>query len=231
MALDTSFGKVRYFNDWLTRVKLAAASNDAEFVTNRDTDGAVAEINEQRNGALRITVATTDGRDTNVFGPPIWRTDQGGPVILEMRCTLITSLADGETYIGWTDDDGTDEMPITLSTADVVTTNASNAVGFAFTGAGTADWKAVSVNGDSDGAVTRLNTFGATTPVVGTFQTFRLVINEDGDADYFIDGIFHVREDAAVSASTLLAWSMGIQSGGAARSLDNDYVYISAGRV
>ena len=125
----------------------------------------------------------------------------------------------------------TDENPMTLSTADVLTSNATNAVGFAFTGAGTADWKAVSVNGAADGAITRCNTGGATTPVLLTWQTFKVVLNQDGDADYYIDGVFHVREDAAVSVSTLLAVGIAQQEGGTARSTDVDYIYVSAGRL
>ena len=50
-------------------------------------------------------------------------------------------------------------------------------MGFAFTGAGTADWKMVSVNGDADGAVARANTGGATTPVLTTWQTLKVAIN------------------------------------------------------
>lgn len=227
-ATDTGFGIVRYFDDF---VRLVIDSATASLYTVRaDSGGTAFAINEQHNGAIRGTGDGTDGDVTSIFGPPLWRADSGGPLILEQRVTLITSLANGEEYIGWSDDDGTDENPITLSTSDVVTTNASNAVGFAYTGGGTANWKGVSVNGDADGSVIALNAGGATTPVLTTWQTFKVVINQDGDADYYIDGTFHGREDAAVSASALLAPCVVQQDGGAARSTDIDYLYISAGR-
>jgi hypothetical protein len=57
-----------------------------------------------------------------------------------------------------------------------------------------------------------------------------VVINADGDADYYIDGIFQVREDLAVSPTTLLNFFVAQQDGGAARSTDLDYIEVWAGR-
>ena len=225
---DTSFGMVRYFDDFHRKVIDSATAS--LYTVNSDTGGTAFAINEQHNGVIRGTGDGTDGDFTSIFGPPIWRADAGGPLIFETRATLITSLANGEEFIGCSDDDGTDENPITVSTTDVVTTNASNAAGFAFTGAGTADWKMVSVNGDADGSVARANANGVTTPVLTTWQTFKLAINRDGDVDYYIDGVFQGRENAAVSPTTLLAWAVAQQDGGAARSTDIDYVWISAAR-
>src|SRR3990167_4618803 len=125
---------------------------------------------------------------TLLFGEVQWRADNGGPLMLEMRVKAVTSVADGETYAGFSDAT-TDENPITLSTADALTTNASNAAGFTYTGGGTANWKAVSVNADADGAVIACNVGGVTTPVVGTWQTLKVVINSEGDARFFINGI------------------------------------------
>ena len=149
--------------------------------------------------------------------------------MLETRVKAVTSVADGETYVGFSDAT-TDENPITLSTADAITTNASNAAGFTYTGAGTGSWKAVSVNGDADGSVITCNVGGATTPVVGTWQTLKIVINSEGDARFFINGIDQGEELLAVSPSTLLNSAIALQSGGTARSLDVDYIEIIAGR-
>ena len=88
----------------------------------------------------------------------------------------------------------------------------------------------VSVNGDGDGSVARANTGGATTPVLTTWQTFKVVLNVDGDAQYYIDGINHGGELLAVSPTVLLNFAAALQSGGTARSVDVDYVEIWAGR-
>jgi hypothetical protein len=215
---------VHFFDDFL-----GDTINLDLYVVNVSSGGTAFAINAQHNGVIRGTGDGTDGDITNLYCPPQYRADAGGPLTLEIRATLITSLANGEEYIGFSDA-ATDENPINVSTADVVTTTASNAVGFAFTGAGTADWKAVSVNGDADGTVTRCNVGGATTPVLTTWQTFKVVINADGDADYYIDGIFQVREDLAVSPTTLLNFFVAQQDGGAARSTDLDYIEVWAGR-
>ena len=224
MPTDTSRGFVHAFDDFL-----GDTINLDLYVTNADAGGTAFAVNVQHNGVVRGTVDTDDGDITNIFGPVQYRADAGGPLTLEVRATLITSLADGETYIGFSDAT-TNENPITVSTTDAVTTNASNAAGFVFTGAGTADWKMVSVNGNADGSVARANALGATTPVLTTWQTFKIVLNQDGDADYFIDGVEQGREDAAVSASTLLNFAAALQSGGTGRSLDIDYREVWAGR-
>ena len=224
MPTDTSRGFVHEFDDFL-----GDTINLDLYVTNADAGGTAFAINVQHNGVIRGIVDTDDGDITNIFGPVQYRADAGGPLTLEVRATLVTSLANGETYIGFSDAT-TDENPITLSTTDAVTTNASNAAGFAFTGAGTADWKMVSVNGNADGSVVRANVNGVTTPVLLTWQTFKVVLNADGDADYYIDGVEQGRENLAVSPSTLLNFAAALQSGGAGRSLDIDYREIWAGR-
>ena len=72
---------------------------------------------------------------------------------------------------------------------------------------------------------------GATTPELTTYQTFKIVVNADGDADYYIDGVFHARENLAVDPDVLLNIFVCQQDGGAARSTDLDYFYLSTGRV
>jgi len=103
-------------------------------------------------------------------------------------------------------------------------------VGFTYTGGGTADWKAVSVNGDADGTATRCNVGGATTPAVGTWQTFKVHVNADGDADFYIDGIWQYTEALAVSPTTLLNIFVAQEEGGTARSVDIDYFEVWADR-
>ena len=226
-ATDTPRGKVRLFDDFLRKV----IDTTHLYSANADTGDTQFEVNEQHNGAIRGGVAGTDGNIANVFGPPMWKAEAGGPLLLEVRAALIAALDDGETYLGFTDDDGADEMPLSVSVADALIAAASTAAGFAYTGGGTPDWKAVSVNSDSDGVVARCNTAGETTPKLGVWQTFRIVITDDGHADFFINGIFHHREDNAVPPTTLLGFGAAIQSGGTARSLDIDYVFVEAGRV
>jgi len=226
MATDTSFGKVRSFDDFNRK----AIDTTNLYTSNTDGGGTAFAIQTLANGVVRGTVDTDDNDITNLFGVVIYRPSAGGPLIFESRVKAVTSVADGETYIGLTDE-VTDENPITLSTADVQTSGATNAAGFAYTGAGTANWKAVAVKGDADATPVACSKGGATTPVVGTYQTLRAVLNEDGDADYYINGIWQARIDNAVTAATLLCDAWAVQSGGTARSLDVDYKLVECGRV
>lgn len=224
MPGDTTKGKIHFFDDFL-----GDTINLDLYATNADTGGTAFAINTQHNGVIRGTGDGTDNDLTNIYGPAQWRADAGGPLTFEARVTLITSLADGEEYIGLSDE-ATDENPMTVSAADALTSTAANAVGFCYTGAGTADWKAVATNAGTDGTVTRCNVGGATTPVVGTWQTFKVVVNVDGDADYYINGVWHVNKQLAVAPATLLNIFVCQQDGGTARSTDIDYWEVWAGR-
>lgn len=223
MPVDTSKGLIHFFEDFL-----GDTINLDQFVVNGD-DGTAGAINVQHNGVFRITGDGTDSDIENIYGPAQWRADAGGPLTLEVRATLITSLADGETFIGFSDA-AVDEEPFSVNTADALTSTSSDGVGFCFTGAGTADWKAVSTNADADGTVTRLNKGGTTTPVLTTWQTFKLVVNQDGDVDFYIDGVNHYREDAAIAPATLHNWFVSMVDGGTVRSLDLDYIEVWASR-
>lgn len=226
MATDTSFGKVRNFDDFC---RVAIDSTNLWNV-NADGGGTAFAINAQANGVVRGTSDGGDGDITNLIDSVIYRASAGGPLVVEWRAKAVTSLADGENFIGITDAI-TDETPIQVSTADAQTDAATDAAGFCYTGAGTANWKACSVKNGTSNTPVACNWGGATTPVVGTYQTFRIVINADGDADFYINGIWQARIDNSVTAGTLLTPHLGFETGGTARSWDADYRYIECGRV
>lgn len=226
MANDSGKGTVRFFDDFNRK----AIDSTNYWSTNSDSGGTAFAINDQANGVVRGGVDTTDNDITNLFSPVIYRATAGGPLTVEWRAKPITSVADGETFIGISDAT-TDETPILLSTADVQTDDATDAAGFAYTGGGTANWKAVAVKADASKTPVACNKGGVTTPVVNTYQTFKVVVNQDGDADYWIDGKWQARIDSAITPGTLMCAAVAIQGGGTARSLDIDYCDIYAGRV
>ena len=132
MVTDTPKGMVNKFWDFCDK----ALDTTNDWNTNSDSGGTAFAISLVHGGAVVGSVDTTDDDITNLIGSVIWAADQGGPLTLEVRAKLYTSVADGESYIGWTNAT-TDEMPMTLSTADVLTSTADDAVGFMHTGAGT----------------------------------------------------------------------------------------------
>jgi len=222
MPADTSKGMIHFFDDFIQDTV------NLDFWAVNGDDGTPAAISVQHNGVLRITGDGTGADIENVYSAVQFRPDAGGFTV-EVRATLITDLSVGNNFIGISDA-ATDEDPFLISTGDVLTSNSSDGAGFAYRGGGTADWKAVSTNADADGTVTRCNAGGATTPVLGTWQTFKLVVNTDGDVDFYIDGIFQYREDLAVAPATLHNVFISFLDGGVSRSLDIDYVEVWVSR-
>lgn len=232
MATDTNRGKVRFFDDFLDK-----AINTTDWWTGRSDSGGTTPVTLLRQGGVvQMGVDATDDDVSSLagnveFAAALSTGDTGGPLIFECRATLVTSLADGETFIGLSDDSSTDEIPAVLSTTDTYTATAADSfVGFAFNGAGTASWKAVASNATSDKTAVACNQGGATTPVLLTYQTFKIVVNDDGDADFYINGKWHARIDAAIPATTLMCPHIDIQSGGTARSIYVDYVGVECSR-
>lgn len=234
-VVGTSFGYVRQFDDFN---RIAIDSTNLWNV-NTDAGGVAFAVNIQVNGVVRGTVDTDDNDNTNMNGPVIYRPNAGGPLICEWRVAPITSVANGETFVGMSDAI-TDELPIQVSATDAQTDAASDAAGFCYTGGGTANWKACAVRADTSGTPVVCNrtytdatgaSVAVSTPVVARYQALRVVINEDGDADYYINGSWQARIDLAVTPATLLNQYLAFLSGTTARSVDADYAYVSASRV
>ena len=224
-ADDSPFGYVTQFDDF-NRV---AVDTTNLWNANNDAGGTAFAINAQANGAIRGGVDTDDNDNTNINGPVIYRPSAGG-LICEWRVALVTSLANGETFIGMSDA-VTDELPIQVSATDVQTDAASDAAGFCYTGGGTASWKCCSVIADTSRTPVAANQGGATTPVLTTFQTFRIRYNTDGDANFYINGTWQAEILLAVTPGTLENQYLAFLSGTTARSVDADYAYVRVARV
>ena len=233
MAIDTSKGKVKFFDDFTDK-----ALDTTNWWTGRsDAGGTTPVVLLRHGGVVQMGVDATDDDVSSLTGNVEWAAGltsaqgSGGPLTFEARLCLVTSLADGETFIGLSDDSATDEIPAVISTTDTYTaTAATDFCGFGYNGAGTASWKAMASKNGTDVTMVACNQMGATTPVLLTYQTFKIVVNEDGDADFYIDGKWHVRLDNAITATVLMCPHIDIQSGGTARSMYIDYVAMEAGR-
>ncbi len=229
MSTDSSFGQVRLFDDFtgdtydsnLWSVPVAAA-------------GVAGAITVQANGVLRLTVTNNSSSDlSSLVGEIIYRATAGGPLIFEARASLLTSLSQFN-FIGLTGTKpSTTVTDIPMNTnGGTFTTGHANAVGFMYTGgtSGAAVWQVAGTKASSDTALTSAD--AKYNPVLGTFQTFRIVVNPDGAASFYIDGNIIVENLAnAITAATLLTPAICITDDGAAASLDVDYVLVKCGRV
>ncbi len=221
MATNTGFGKVKYFNDF-SMVALDT-TNDVNAV------GTTATIayNAQNNGAVRLTSHTDSGDTAQIRGALSWNASKG-ICTMEARVTQVTALTLRSFFIGWTDDATTEEIPINLATA-TFTGNAANSVGFVFNTAAT-DGSSIYAAG-SKASVTSNDDTDVAIAAVGTWQTFRVDVDIDGNAVFSIDGKEVSRLANAITANTDITWCVcHTTRTTAASSADVDYVYAEGSR-
>jgi len=222
MSTDTGFGQVRLFDDFL-------GTMNGDHWTAAQASSAVAFAhNAQEDGAIRGGSADDSSADISVvYGTLVWRAESGGPLIMEARMKPVTSLS-LMYFVGFSDE-ATAEMPLDYNGGSFTST-ADDAVGFYYAGGETdATWRyggsADTVDSDQAAVSSTYN------PVVGTWQTFRVVINSDGSANFYIDGnIIAENVSGCVTAATAIMPFIMICDDGAAGSLDVDYILVSKGR-
>ena len=226
MAIDTGFGKVKLFDDFLGPVM----DETNNWTTARDGSGLEA-ITLQVDGAVLITADTSSGNRTSVTQSLNWQASDGGPLIGEFRVKSISAVTDRAIFVGFTNAASTStlEIPIEMS-SEALATNADNAVGFMYDTAATYDvWYCVGTASTVD--ATEVKT--TVVPVADTYQTLRVVVNITGDAEFFIDGQFVGAVENAVTPGTDLTPIMVIEnrSGSSTRAMNVDYVYLEKGRA
>ena len=224
MATDTGFGRVRFLDDFL-----GDTLNTFNWTIDDITSGTNFAINVQVNGVARGTAGTAAGQGVLLHGELTWQADDGGPLVFETRFKPVTSLST-LYFVGFTDEK-TGEMPMNYN-GGTFTTTASDAAGFYYAGAETAaTWRCGGVAGDTDS--TQTAAAAEFNPVLATYQTFRVVIDEGGAGSFYIDGDLVVENvSGCLTTSTSVMPCLGVfKDGTSAGIMDADYVYVSKGRV
>lgn len=226
MSTDSGFGKVKFFDDFL-----GDTINLDWYIVNADAGGTAVAVVEAENGVVRGLSDGTNGDIQNIFGAENWQPSVQGTIIFEARVALHTSLAQG-IFIGLTDDNDADEVPID-DDGGTLTTTASDAVGFVYDSAGNGTWDCVSVKADSDGAQVQCPT--KFNPVLDTFQTFRIVVEDDGNCRYYINGeeitASGAARSAAITTTVQYCPCVAQLANGTAADFDIDYFYVEGGRA
>lgn len=219
-STDTGFGVIRFFDDFLDDTL------NTFWTTVASDSGTAVIINEQHGGTVRF-VGTTDGHIQNLFGPEMYRPDQGGPLIFECRVKM-SSITTGFAA-GWTDDNDTDEMPIDLD-GGTLTTTATDGVALVYDSGKGANWYGVAVKNGSDHGSAPLDL--GVGPTAATYQTLRVVVDADGNnADFYVDGKFRGTLSGACTTATVLHAPFAAQlANGTASNIDVDYIFLQAGR-
>lgn len=160
-----------------------------------------------------------------------WKASKGNLVFeAVVKLGIITDFA---AFIGLTDQVAALEMPIhSAASADTITTNASDAVGFFFdTSMATDNWWLAGVANNTDATHQDM---GAA-PVADTYATFRIELSTAGVATFYYNGTqVGTAMTGAVTASVALTPVVAAfnrtTSNGATTIVSVDYIHVSADR-
>jgi hypothetical protein len=158
-----------------------------------------------------------------------WKAANGN-LCFEARFKL-SRITNAYAFLGFTDVITLEAPIVSAASADTITTNASDAVGFLFDTRQTTDvWHLVGVAADVD--ATRQATSYA--PVADTYETFRIELSATGVATFYRNGVqVGTSMSGAVTAATLLTPTVmvGNTSGTSSFTADLDYIHTSMARV
>lgn len=143
------------------------------------------DVNGKIVGVIGDTTASMAVSGVQLDSGLNWKANQGDLVFqARVKMSQITTIA---VFVGLTDQVSALEMPIhSAASANTITTNATDAVGFFFDTSMTADtwWIAGVANGTD---ATHQNTGIA--PVADTYETFRIEVGTDGSAVFYRNGV------------------------------------------
>lgn len=222
MAEDTAFGEVRLFDDFL------GTTYDQYMWAENHGDGT-ANISEIENGVFLFDNDGTDGDKINLMGAAIWQPSVQGTIVFEARVRLVTSILQG-VFIGLSDE-VTNETPADIDGGTTLATDADDVVGFVYESDKGSDWYVITSKAQADGALTD-TTIGPTKDV---YQTFRIVVETNGDCRFFIDGdeitASGAARKAAITTSVQFCPAIAQLANNTAADVHVDYVLMKAGRA
>lgn len=217
------------YDDFLGDV-VADQWNFTEGTDSGTSDGA---ISEGVNGVFLLTpgdsagTVAADGAQLN--SALNWKASNGNLVFqARVKLAAITSVS---CFIGLTDTKSLEQPIHSAASANTITTNATDAVGFFFDTDMTDDnWWFAGVANDVD--ATHQNTGYA--PVADTYETFRVEVTTGGVAVAYRNGLqVGTAMTGAVTASVALTPCFIIRplSAAAGKTMSIDYAYVASDRV
>lgn len=180
-------------------------------------------------GTIGDTTASMAVSGTQLDAGLSWKANQGN-LMLEARVKMsqITLIS---VFIGFTDQTAALEMPIhSAGSADTITTNATDAVGFMFdTSMDTDRWLLVGVANDVDATLQD----SGSAPVADTYAVFRIELSTAGVATFYYNGTAVgttlVGPRATIALTPVIAGFNRDTSN--TPTITADYVYVSADRA
>lgn len=217
---DDFIGNSLNTNLWLAVEGTDSATSDASLLS-----GGIG-------GVLRLTTGDAGtglaADQEEIVSRLQWQASNGG-LAIQGRLRL-SRLTNAWAYIGFTDKLTLEGPVVSAASGDTVTTNATDAVGFMFDSRNTTqNWFLVGVANNVDAIVQN----SLVAPVASIYQTFRIEVDVNGQAVFFINGQqVGTAMVGAVTAATDLTpvISVANTSGTVTFTMDVDYVHVTMDR-
>ena len=214
---------------------------DHGWILNSGSDGAAIDPaidTAQQGGIWKLVSGAGDGTTAVDGSGMVWadmpiQLDAGGGItIVEARVRINTAITGVALQLGLTDSTALEEA--FSNAADVITSNASDAVAFLYdSDATTKEWFGVAVDTDADDAG---NATTGAAPVADTWQILRIEIDTTGATiNFFVDNA--LAASLALAASTgvgpnvvLYPFIMSCSDGVASKTCEVDFMRVSGAR-
>jgi len=194
-----------------------------------ETDSGIVHLSGAGNG-VRLTTTDEDNHYCKVGTTTMFDVALMAPLIIEARVNM-QALTARRVFVGFSNLGDTTSAVEFEANAGTVTNTASNFVGFLFDSGATlsTSWL-YGYNGGTTAALTTEQDTGKD-PVAGEWDTMRVVINNDGAAEFYINGEYITKVNGAISTTTDISAYVGV--GGTTTTVadcDLNYLYIKASR-
>lgn len=205
---------------------------DAKWNIVEGTDSATSAESILAGGIGGVLRLTTGDAGTGLAADQIQLTQalqwqaSNGDLVFEARAK-ISQITECWVFLGFTDLVTLEAPVISAASADTITTNATDAVGFMFdTRMATDNWWLVGVANNVDATAQNM---GAA-PVADTYATFRVEVTSAGVATFYYNGAaVGTAMTGALTAATDLTPTIGVSKTATATSMtmDIDYLHVA----
>ena len=246
-TVQSGVGRIRMFEDFFGAEVPVALSTDVENlgqfriggegIEETSTNGGLVILDSDGlNGIAELTTGDTDLDTIAIMSANCFDVALMAPMVLETRLRL-PALSAKAVFIGFSDtaaddvDLGSDVIDYSATTT--VTLQTSHICGFYLSSqfGDSEDWHAIHKGGTTTAVTATGDIDLDNVAVTDEFQIFRLEIDPNGTARWYIDGKLLKTLSGAVSTTAdLLSIVAVTENGGAAAKMEVDYVLVEANR-
>lgn len=235
-------GKIVLFEDFVGGTNVAVANTDAIMTGGTDAGpfsvyGSLAETDcgllmlGKASGWARITGTNEDGFGLAIGTAVSLSADLNGPIVIEARVEHC-ALTARNTYVGLCQTLA-DDVAEPCANATTVITKVAPFTGFLYSSELTSAYWHMPYILTADTTQTSTTVLSSQAPVAAEADVLRLVVNKDGSAEWWINGVLEqvVGPGLAVNATTLYGVLVGtFGSTTTVSDLDIDYLLVKANR-